>query len=138
MIIVANTNVIISGLLKSNSPSGNILKLILSGKIRLGLDSRIMDEYKDVLLREKFSFDRESGDHILDEIQADGISIIAEPIALPLPDEDDIPFLEVAIAGNIKILVTGNKKHFPKKKYSKVKIYSPSEFIKEYGNLVDE
>jgi putative PIN family toxin of toxin-antitoxin system len=138
LIIVADTNIIISGLLKPNNSSGNILKLILSGKIRLGLDSRIMDEYKDVLLREKFSFDRESVDYILDEIQADGISIIPEPLAVPLPDEDDIPFLEVAIAGNIKILVTGTKKHFPKKKYSKVKIYSPSEFIKEYGNLVDE
>lgn len=136
MIIVADTNIIISGLLKSNSPSGTILKLILNSKLKLGIDNRIIDEYREVLLREKFGFDRESVDYILDEIEADGINIISEPQDLSLPDKDGIPFLEVAIAGNIRILVTGNKKHFPKKKYRQVKIYSPAEFIKEYDNLV--
>ena len=138
MIIVADTNIVVSGLLKSNSPSGNILRLILNGKIRLGIDNRILDEYREVLNREKFGFDRESVDNILDEIEAEGINIISEPTGITLPDDEDLPFLEVAINGNIKILVTGNTKHFPKKKYRHVNIYSPREFIKEYNNLLKE
>ena len=138
MIIVADTNIVISGLLKSTSPSGNILRLILNGKIKLGIDNRILDEYKEVLNREKFGFNKESVDDILDEIEAEGINIISEPTGIILPDNDDLPFLEVAINGNIKILVTGNKKHFPKKKYKQVSIYSPREFIKEYNNLLKE
>jgi len=138
LIIVADTNIVVSGLLKSNSPSGNILRLILNGIIRLGIDNRILDEYREVLNREKFGFDRESVDNILDEIEAEGINIISEPTDITLPDDEDLSFLEVAINGNIKILVTSNKKHFPKKKYRQVNIYSPREFIKEYKNLLKE
>jgi len=132
---VVDTNIIVSGLIKPNSSSGNIIKLILSGKIKLGIDNRIISEYKEVLLRKKFSFEKESIDHILEEIEADGIKIISEPLNLSLPDKEDLPFLEVAVTGNIKVLVTGNKKHFPKKIYRKVRIYSPSEFIKDYDRL---
>ncbi len=135
MIVVVDTNIIISGLINPESSSGNILKLILSGKIKLGIDNRIISEYREVLLRKKFNFEKESVDHILDEIDGGGTKIIPEPLDLSLPDKDDLPFLEVAVAGNIKILITGNRKHFPKKIYRKVKIYSPSEFIKEYDKL---
>jgi uncharacterized protein len=135
LIIVADTNIIVSGLLSSGSPSGTILKLILSGKIKLAIDSRILEEYREVLFREKFGFDRGSVVDILDEIKAEGIEIIPEPVDISLPDKDDLPFLETAISGNIRILVTGNKKHFPGKKYRQVKIYSPAGFISEYESL---
>jgi len=135
LIIVADTNIIISGLINPNSSSGTILKLILSGKIKPGIDNRIISEYREVLLRKKFSFDRESVNYILEEIETDGIKIISEPLDISLPDEDDLPFLEVAVAGNIKVLVTGNKKHFPKNNYRQVEIFSPAEFIKEYNKL---
>ena len=135
MIIVVDTNMIISGLINPNSSSGTILELILSGKIKLGIDNRITNEYREVLLRKKFNFEKESVDHILEEIKTDGIKIIPEPLDLALPDKDDLPFLEVAAAGNIKMLITGNRKHFPKKDYRQVKIFSPAEFIKEYDRL---
>ena len=135
MIIVVDTNIIISGLIDPNSSSGTILKLILSGKIKTGIDNRIISEYREVLLRKKFNFEKESADYILEEIETDGIKIIPEPLDLSLPDKDDLPFLEVTAAGNIKILITGNRKHFPKKNYWQVKIFSPAEFIKEYDRL---
>jgi predicted nucleic acid-binding protein len=101
----------------------------------LGIDNRIIGEYKEVLLRKKFNFEKESVEHILKEIEDDGIIISPEPLDLSLPDKDDLPFLEVAVAGNIKILITGNRKHFPKNNYRMVKIYSPAEFISEYDKL---
>jgi len=38
---------------------------------------------------------------------------------------------EIAISGKINFLVTGNKKHFPKKFCKGIKILSPSEFLRE-------
>lgn len=135
LIIVADTNIIVSGLLKPNSSSGIIVKLILSGKINLGIDGRVINEYREVLLREKFGFEKEMVDYIINEIEIDGTSIIPEPLNIILPDRNDLSFLEIAVAGNIKILITGNKKHFPKNNYKYVKIFSPTEFIKEYDRL---
>ncbi len=135
MIVVVDTNIIISGLINPHSSSGTVLKLILNGKIKLGIDNRIISEYREVLLRKKFSFEKESVDYILEQIEGDGTKIIPEPLDLALPDKDDLPFLEVAVAGNIKILITGNRKHFPKKIYRMVRIYSPLEFMSEYNKL---
>ena len=135
LITVVDTNIIVSGLLKPNSYSGIIIKLILSGKIKLGFDDKIIHEYKEVLLRKKFGFEKELVGHILEGIVIDGINIISEPLNITLPDKNDLPFLEIAVAGNIKILITGNKKHFPKNNYKHVKIFSPADFIKSYDSL---
>jgi predicted nucleic acid-binding protein len=50
-------------------------------------------------------------------------------LEIDLPDPDDEPFLEVAIAGRVEAIVTGNKRHFPKKDYKGVRILSPAEFL---------
>ena len=126
---------IVSGLISPNSSSGTVLKLILSGKIKLGIDSKITSEYREVLLRKKFCFDRKSVDYILEEIETDGIKVISEPLGISLPDKDDLSFLEVAVAGNIKVLITGNRKHFPKNNYRQAEIFSPTKFIEEYNRL---
>ena len=40
--------------------------------------------------------------------------------------------IEVAIAGGVACLITGNKSHFPRKSRQGIKILSPSEFIDFY------
>jgi predicted nucleic acid-binding protein len=49
-----------------------------------------------------------------------------------LPDIDDEPFLEVALASGAECLVTGNKLHFPAKMRQGVKVLSPREFSDFY------
>jgi hypothetical protein len=49
-----------------------------------------------------------------------------------LPDLDDEPFLEVAIAGRAACLITGNKSHYPHHSRQGIKVLSPSEFIDFY------
>ena len=46
-----------------------------------------------------------------------------------LPDPDDEPSLEVALLGRVNAIVTGNKRHFPRKEYEGVKILPPAEFL---------
>ena len=129
MIIVTDTNVLVSGLIKAYSTSAAIIRLILEGKIKLAYDLRIINEYRDVLNRNKFRFSSEQVEVILKQITEEGININASPLKESLPDIDDNPFLEVAITGSVKFLVTGNKKHFPQEICKGVKILSPSEFI---------
>jgi predicted nucleic acid-binding protein len=46
-----------------------------------------------------------------------------------LPDPDDEPFLEVALAGGAKAMVTGNKRHFPREEYEGIRMLFPAEFL---------
>ena len=138
MIIVIDTNVLVSGLIKIHSTSATVLCLVLEDRIKIAYDIRIIDEYRDVLKRDKFGFKNEQMEAIIEQIKAEGISVVASPIARSLlPDEDDSPFLEVALAAGVKFLITGNKKHFPQKICKEVEILSPSEFVILYNKLRD-
>ena len=132
MIIVVDTNVIISGLIKSFSDSSKIINLILSGKVRLAYDIRILKEYEEVLKRKKFNIDSKHIESIISQIKEEGIFISTLPLKESLPDRDDEPFLEVAFAGKIDVIITGNKKHFPHEICKNITVLSPSEFLNNY------
>ena len=129
MIIVLDTNVIVSGILKPYSKTAAILRLVADGAIQLAYDLRILSEYRDVLRRPKFNFAKENIGAFLDQVEQGGVLVSVKPLKNHLPDPDDEPFLEVALSGGVKAIVTGNKRHFPRKDYQGVKILSPVEFL---------
>jgi hypothetical protein len=43
------------------------------------------------------------------------------------PDQDDLPFLEVALQTSDRLLVTGNLKHFPVSARGPVTVISPRQ-----------
>ena len=132
MKIVLDTNVLVSGLLQPLGPSGQIVRLVASGELVLCHDPRILAEYREVLLREKFRFDPERVDALLEQIRAVGIPVAARPLAIRLPDPDDEPFLEIALAGGTLYLVTGNAKHYPAEARQAAEVLSPRSFIELY------
>ena len=132
MNIVLDTNVLVSGLLSPFGSSGEIVRMISAGILILQYDSRILLDYQEVLYRPKFQFDKEQVDTILDYVKQNGQAIAATPLKKRLPDPDDEPFLEIAIAGWAACLVTGNKTHFPRHSRQGMKVLSPSEFILFY------
>lgn len=134
MKIVLDTNVLVSGLIQPFGPSGQIVRLVADGELAVCHDSRILTEYREVLLREKFRFDPERVDALLDEIRASGIPVAARPLGVRLPDPDDEPFLEVALTGGIQYLVTGNGKHYPAEARHGVEVLSPRAFIELFRN----
>lgn len=129
MIIVLDTNVVVSGILKPYSKTAAILRLVADGAIQLAYDLRILSEYRDVLRRPKFNFAKENIEAFLDQVEQEGALVSVKPLKNHLPDPDDEPFLEVALSGGVKAIVTGNKRHFPRKDYQGVKILSPVEFL---------
>jgi len=72
MKVVLDTNVIVSGLLSPFGRAGEIMRLVASGKLELCYDARIISEYKSVLLRNKFSFLKESVEDLIDQIRFAG------------------------------------------------------------------
>jgi len=129
MKIVLDTNVLVSGLLKGYSDSGIIVRLVAAGLIHVVYDARILSEYKEVLARPKFGFEQALIEALLKEIEEDGLIISAAPLPQSLPDPDDEPFLELAVAAKT-ILVTGNKRQFPPQKRGEAKVMNPAEFVK--------
>ena len=106
--------------------------MVSAGKLILEYDSRILSEYREVLNRPKFQFDKDLVEAILEFIKRTGQIISASPLKKQLPDMDDAPFLEVAIEGDSEYLVTGNKSHYPAKYRKGIRVFSPAEFINIY------
>ena len=109
--------------------------MVSSGTLQLCYDARILSEYSEVLLRPKVAFEKSVVEALMEEIKASGYAVAAEPLPFRLPDPDDEPFLEVAVTGSVKYLVTGNAKHYSVSKLSRhqsVQIISPSEFLEIY------
>ena len=129
MRIVLDTNVLVSGLLQPFGPSGQIVRLVASGALTLCHDSRILAEYEEVLRRAKFRFDPNRVEALLVQIRAAGIPVAARPLEVRLPDPDDEAFLEIALAGEVRCLVTGNAKHYPVESCHGVEVLSPRSFI---------
>lgn len=126
MKVVLDTNVLVAGLLSPFGPCGDIVRMIFSGKVTLCFDARVLSEYRQVLERPKFNFDRDKVAIILDYIAHHGQAVTAVPLSLSLPDPDDEPFVEIAIAGGADFLIT----HFPAGLCRGAKVVSPANFLK--------
>lgn len=93
------------------------------------LDERILLEYREVLRRPEFNFNTGLIDETMAYFDRFGELIVAKPLAVAIPDPDDLPFLEVAVSGKADALITGNKKDFARAP-KHIQILSPAEFIK--------
>lgn len=132
MNIVLDTNVLVSGLLSPFGICGEIVRMVSSGELRLSFDARIFTEYEEVLKRPKFKFEEDKIAALLDQIEHRGCTVASSPLSRSLPDTDDEPFLEVAVAGKVACLITGNSIHFPAKLCKGVIVFSPGEFLSFY------
>lgn len=139
MVIVLDTNVLVSGLLNPFGPPGRVLDQVLSNTVRVAFDDRVLDEYSSVLARPKFGFSPADIQALIDHLRLNGQQVLAAPIsALNLPDASDLPFAEVAISAPADALVTGNLGHFDPLEAQGVPVLSPSEFLESLGRMLQE
>lgn len=144
MRIVLDTNVLVSGLLTPFGASAQIVRMVASGHVVVCYDARILTEYEDVLRRPKFDFSSAEVSALLEQIEGEGISFGTVPLDTALPDRDEEPFLEVAVAANAESpdddvpLVTGNTKHYPEENRQGVPVVSPRFFVDHHAKSTDE
>jgi len=127
--IVLDTNVLVSALLSPYGPPAAVLQLILSGRVLICFDARILSEYQEVLGRAKFDFDLRLIEDVLEFLKTEGSLEVSVPLDLALPDAADTMFIEVGVAGAVDYFVTGNLKHFPADQRQGLTVVSPREFI---------
>ena len=127
--IIYDTNVIISSLLSGNEDSATVkaLDYFYDNKVNLIYSNEIINEYVEVLNREKFSFDKNKIKELISIIKDKGINVSPGKIDEYKLDIKDKPFYELVIDKTIgnKKLVTGNIKHFPNIK----EIITPNELV---------
>jgi putative PIN family toxin of toxin-antitoxin system len=126
--VVLDTNVLVSALINPTGVPAAVLGLVLNGKLTVGYDNRILDEYREALSGQRFHFKKSLILQLLDYIRQAGEFIVAEPLRIASVSEDDRMFYEVAMTGKAAYLVTGNKRRFP----SEDIVRTPKEFVDIY------
>lgn len=126
---VFDTNVLVSSFLtkRTDTATAKVVDAIATGEIIPLYNQEILDEYDDVLHREKFAFSEERICKILIMIRQFGLAVNPSPTGEILVDMDDLVFYEVVMEkrDDDAYLITGNKRHFPERDY----IVTPSEMV---------
>ena len=124
MLVVIDTNILVSALWSKNGAPARAVGLVLSGQITPCYDHRIMLEYHQVLQRPKFRFRPAEINALLDWFKQSGRSVVPASLDITFVDEADRKFYEVAKYCGV-VLITGNLKHFP----SDDAVMSVSDFL---------
>ena len=117
---VIDTNVIVSSMLKAPSNPAAVVNLIKENVIVPLLNSEIIDEYKNVLLRNEFGFSEEVVEKVINEIIIRFIKLDRKTVFEEFKDKADIVFYEIVMSARCTMdayLVTGNIKHYPIRNY---------------------
>jgi len=127
--VVIDTNVIVSGLTFKGQPR-EVLDLAWKGEIEVYISPFILKELTGTLKKD-FGWSNEQIKDTIQRIKAKTISIRPRVrVSVVKEKDDDNRILECAIEGNVRYLISGDKKHLlPLKEYQGIKILSPAQFL---------
>ena len=127
--VVIDTNVIVSGLTFKGQPR-EVLDLAWKGEIEVYISPFILKELTSTLKKD-FGWSNEQIKDTIQRIKAKTISIRPRVrVSVVKEKDDDNRILECAIEGNVRYLISGDKKHLlPLKEYQGIKILSPAQFL---------
>lgn len=134
MYAVIDTNVIVASLKTRHHDSATVrvMDAVYSGQVTPIVNDEILAEYREVLNRPRLKLDPAKCEYIIALIDDLAERFAPESSEMPMPDEDDRVFFEVALAGlgvADTRLVTGNIKHYPPINF----VVSPAEFCDILG-----
>jgi putative PIN family toxin of toxin-antitoxin system len=133
--IVIDTNVFVSALIQRSYPYFIVRELFSNNDIELCISDELLEEYYDVLNREKFSNYQDfsaKAQTLLADIQKRAIKYFPAGKLKIINDIDDNKLLELAETSNANFLITGNTNDFTMKEYKETKIVTPKEFWEMY------
>ncbi|OGQ33490.1 MAG: putative toxin-antitoxin system toxin component, PIN family [Deltaproteobacteria bacterium RIFCSPHIGHO2_12_FULL_43_9] len=129
MIVVCDTNVLISSFIFPGGKQDKIFRKIISGRFKHAISPDIITEIKRVLT-EKFDIEKNTLEQFLELLlSVSNLVYPSERIDIIKADPTDNRILECAITADADYIITGDKKHIiPLKKYNGIKIVSPADF----------
>ena len=135
MRVVADTNIIVSGLLWRGKPR-RILDAARTGDINLFTTAVLLAELEDVLSREKFA-ERLAAAGVVPHDLVLGYAALAsviepaeiEPVILADPDDDAV--ISCAVAAHSEVIVSGDSHLLDLKQYQDMRIVRAAELLDE-------
>ena len=126
--VVLDTNVLVSALWSKQGSPNSVVEKLFKNEIELYYTDDIVEEYDEVLRREKFGFSETQVDSFLHELLKNGVSAESFESTEPFSDETDRKFYDTAKSSDA-VLITGNTKHYPDQPF----ILTPHEFLQTFG-----
>jgi putative PIN family toxin of toxin-antitoxin system len=135
MRVVADTNIVVSGLLWRGNPR-RVLDAARDGIIELFTSPPLLEELEDVLSRKQFATRLEAANVTVRElilgyaalatiIEADAI----EPVILADPDDDTV--LACAVAAKSEVITSGDNHLLALKEHLEIRILTAAEVLAE-------
>ena len=126
--VVLDTNILVSAFWAKQSNPYKVVEMFFKNMIVLYYTDEIVEEYEEVLHREKFGFSKKQIKDFIQELMKNGT--LSESITSldPFSDETDRKFYDAAMTNNA-LLITGNIKHYPDKPF----IMTPFEFLNTFN-----
>ena len=129
---VIDTNVLISAMLKQGSLPWMVIDAIKKDIIIPLLNDEIIEEYNDVSRRNNFNFSESTIENVVGGIIKKSVILDRITSDEKFIDSSDAVFYEIVMCARQKndaYLVTGNIKHFPKKRF----VVTPREMLEIIG-----
>jgi putative PIN family toxin of toxin-antitoxin system len=126
---VIDTNVLVSGLLRSSGNEALIILAVHQGVVRPCFTEAILEEYAAVLARPKFSFPAEEIEALIAMLRHNGELFEPKDTAATSPDPADTKFLQCAQAAQAEFIITGNKRDFPQSSYGSTHVVGAGELL---------
>ncbi len=133
--IVIDTNVLVSSFIQRGYPY-LIVDLFFEQKIKLCISDEVIEEYYNVLNREKFSKYPDfllRAELLLADIETKAARFTPKLKVRMISDRNDNKFLELAGESKANFLITGNTNDFTMAAYRKTKIVTPKEYLEKYS-----
>jgi len=132
MRIVLDTNVLISGIFFAGPPY-QILKAWYDGRVQLVVSPSILDEYTRIGAELALKFQGIDLKPFLDLLTVKA-EIVLAPTLPPVIHDDpsDDRFLEAAVAGKARYIVSGDKHLLKLSVFQGIQILKPGDFVQRY------
>lgn len=134
MIVVFDTNIVVSSLFSPLGNEARAISLFLRRQVVAAISAATLTEYEIVLSRPKFSFALVKTSELLHLISINAWMVEPHRTLTVSPDDSDNRFIECAEAASADFLITGNKRHFPAS-HGRTKIVNAREFLSAIQTL---
>jgi len=130
MRVVLDTNTLVSALLFGGTAS-RLVPWWQSGRVTPLVSRPILEEYLRVLAYPKFRLTEEEVRGVIEEEVLPFTETVTRPrrVLVPCRDPHDKKFLECAVGGRARFLITGDQDLLELRRYVRVSIVSVGEFL---------
>ena len=130
--LILNTNVLVSANLNGDGLEALVVSWALNRKVQLYVSEPILAEYEQVLLYPRLKFSLQEVGRFMALIRRASVLVRPARLVSESTHDADNRFLECAEAAGADFLVTGNRRHFPKR-WKKTQVVNARELLGMVG-----